>query len=79
MSQFTDAQLAELETVFGLKRQDSLPVRDGRVTRDSMVWWRSVDGPERIKAGDAAHWANIYHCPDVYQIAEPIYRIVYSD
>ncbi|HEX7909929.1 MAG TPA: hypothetical protein VF534_17815 [Paraburkholderia sp.] len=79
MPHFTDEQLAELEAVFGIKRQDSFPVRDGRVTRDSMVWWRGVHGPEHIKAGDDRHWGNIESFPDVCQIAEPIYRITYVE
>jgi hypothetical protein len=79
MPNFTDEQLAELETVFGIKRQDSLPVRDGRVTRDSMVWWRANLGPEHVRADSGTHWHNIHHYPDVYSIEEPRYRTEYLD
>ena len=77
MSNFTEEQLRELEVAFGLKRQDSLPVKDGRVTRDSLVWWRCVDGPVRETAGQ--HWENITRAPQFYSIAEPVYRIEYMD
>ncbi|MBN3757180.1 hypothetical protein G3N95_29855 [Paraburkholderia sp. Tr-20389] len=77
MSNFTEEQLRELEVAFGLKRQDSLPVKDGRVTRDTLVWWRCVDGPTHEPAG--LHWENIERCPQFYSIAEPVYRIEYMD
>lgn len=79
MSQFTEEQLKELETVFGLKREESLPVRDGRVTRDSMVWWRGAKGPEQVRADSGTHWHNISAYPDVYQLAQPVYRVEYFD
>lgn len=52
MAHFTEEQLEELKTIFGLTRNDTLPVRDGYVHKDSMVWWRNVQGPELVKAGD---------------------------
>lgn len=79
MSNFTEEQLAELEVVFGIKRQDSLPVRDGRVTRDSMVWWRASKGPEQVQADSGTHWWNISQYPGVYQIEKPAYRVEYLD
>ncbi|SDH10919.1 hypothetical protein SAMN05216466_107131 [Paraburkholderia phenazinium] len=79
MPHFTDEQLAELETAFGIKRQDSLPVRDGRVTRESMVWWRALTGPECVRADSGTHWHNISQFPHVYQITKPIYKIQYTD
>lgn len=71
MPHFTEEQLQELETVFALKRVESLPVRDGRVTKSCDVWWRSVAGPERVRAGITVHWENIRLYPDAYQIAKP--------
>ena len=39
MPHFTEEQLQELATIFGLTRQDDvLPVRDGFVTKETMVW-----------------------------------------
>lgn len=78
MSNFTEEQLAELEAVFGIKRQDSLPVRDGRVTRDSMVWWRGDKQCLHVKAG--IDWDNIRLYPHIYQLAQPeVKRIEYRD
>lgn len=77
MSQFNEEQLKELEVVFGLKREESLPVRDGRVTRDSMVWWRGEKNCERVMAGK--DWENIKYHPHVYQIEEPRRRVQYQD
>ena len=43
MTHFTDEQLQELATIFGLKKvEDLLPVRDGFVTKETMVWWRCM-------------------------------------
>lgn len=52
MVHFTEEQLEELKTIFGLTRNDTLPVRDGCVHKESMVWWRCEKGPELVKAGD---------------------------
>ena len=79
MSHFTEAQLAGLETIFGLQRGDTLPVRDGVVTRSTKVWWRGASGPELVIAGDPLHWGNIRDYPDVYQLTEPITRILYVE
>lgn len=45
MVHFTEEQLEELKTIFGLTRISVLPVRDGYVHKDSMVWWRCEKGP----------------------------------
>lgn len=80
MVHFTEEQLQELATIFGLTQQDdTLPVRDGYVHKDSMVWWRCDKGPELVKASDPTHWDNIRHHPQVYQLNEPVVQIVYKD
>lgn len=74
MAHFTREQLKELEIVFGLTRnlkENELPVRDGVVTGDSMVWWRALAGPEHVRASSGTHWQNIRAYPDVYQLAKP--------
>ena len=79
MAHFTEEQLEELKTIFGLTRNDTLPVRDGCVHKESMVWWRSVKGPQPVKAGDPAHWDNIRNHPLAYQLKEPVVQVVYKD
>ena len=79
MVHFTEEQLEELKTIFGLTRNDTLPVRDGCVHKESMVWWRCEEGPELVKAGDPAHWLNIRCQPQVYQIKKPAVSVVYKD
>jgi hypothetical protein len=80
MTHFTEGQLLELETRYGLKPvAEVIPVRDGMVTKESLVWWRGSDGPEEAKAGDPAHWENIRRFPKAYQIGKPSYRVTYSD
>lgn len=37
MAHFTEEQLEELKTIFGLTRNNVLPVRDGYVHKDSIV------------------------------------------
>ena len=78
MSHFTEDQLKELEAIFNLKRNETLPVRDGRVSRNSKVWWRSAEGPVFIEqAGD--HWGNIEAYPNAYQLSKPKVIIQYKD
>lgn len=79
MVHFTEEQLEELKTIFGLTRISVLPVRDGYVHKDSMVWWRCEKGPELVKAGDPAHWDNIRNHPRAYQLKEPVVQVVYKD
>lgn len=79
MAHFTEEQLEELKTIFGLTRNDTLPVRDGYVHKDSMVWWRCNTGPELVKAGSPAHWGNIRYHPQWYQLKEPVVQVVYKD
>ena len=80
MAHFTEEQLQELATIFGLTRQDDvLPVRDGFVTKETMVWWRYEEEPELVKAGDLANWDNIKNYPLAYQLKKPNIRIEYED
>lgn len=77
MAEFTEAQLKELETVFNLTRTESLPIKDGRVTKSQMVWWRNNGGPEHVAAG--YHWGNIQKYPHLYSFARPSYTVQYTD
>lgn len=80
MAHFTEEQLKELEVVFKLERNDTetLPVRDGRVGWDDMVWWRCDSGPEHALAG--GQWSNIRDYPEAYQINKPsIGKVIYLD
>jgi len=80
MAHFTEEQLQELATIFGLTRQENLlPVRDGFVTKEGMVWWRCEDGPLLVKAGNLANWDNIKNCPLAYQLKQPNVRVEYED
>ena len=79
MAHFTEEQLEELKTIFGLTRNDTLPVRDGCVHKESMVWWRCEEGPELVKAGDPAHWINIRCHPQAYQLKKPVVQVIYKD
>jgi hypothetical protein len=80
MSQFTEEQLKELETLFGLKRrEDILPVRDGVVSQDTMVWWRGNIGPKLVNANSGTHWNNIKEFPHLYQLAKPHTKLEYVD
>ena len=72
---FTEEQIKELETIFGLKHIESLPVRDGIITRNQKLWWRSKNGPELVSAEN--HWLNINDNPDLYQLNQP--KIKYED
>ena len=80
MAHFTEEQLQELATIFGLTRQgDVLPVRDGFVTKETMVWWRCEEGPILVRAGDPNDWANIKDYPFFYQLKQPNVRVEYKD
>ena len=80
MAHFTEEQLQELATIFGLKKvEDVLPVRDGFVTKKTMVWWRCEEGPILIKTGEPTHWENIKEYPRVYQLNKPKVQIKYED
>ena len=75
---FTEEQIQELETIFGIKRAaETVRVRDGRIAKGDMVWWRANIGPEHVDS--SSHWENIERYPDVYQIATPVTRVIYED
>jgi hypothetical protein len=81
MTAFTKEQLQYLETVYGLVVvAETLPVRDGVVKKGDMVWWRGINGPEHVVAGDAGgHWYNIETYPHAYQITPPRTKVEYLD
>lgn len=58
---------------------ETLPVRDGRVCKTDMVWWRGEGGPEHVRADSRNHWENIRDFPACYQIEKPNTRLVYED
>lgn len=73
---FTEEQLQELETVFGLTRTgETLPVKDGVVRKDTLVWWRGNDGPDQVVA--RKDWENIRAYPELYSLKRP--KIKYVD
>lgn len=77
---FTQEQLQYLEAVFGLKPiQETLPVRDGVVTKETKVWWRGAAGPELVHANDKNHWGNIKRYPEIYQLKKPDFKVTYRD
>ena len=47
---------------------ETLPVRDGHVCKNDMVWWRHMDEPMHVKASSGTHWDNIRDYPHLYQI-----------
>jgi hypothetical protein len=79
MSSFTPEQLQELEIRYGLvPLKEVLPVRDGVVTKDMQVWWRSGTGP--VYEDAEYHWDNIKNNPDLYQLKSPVVAfITYQD
>jgi hypothetical protein len=80
MNQFTEEQLKELETVFGLTRTKNLiRVKDGLVTPDQKVWWRGANGPEECTPSDTAHAKNILKFPQLYSIGKPMMKVEYLD
>lgn len=70
MPHFTKEQLQELATIFGLTMaEETLPVRDGVVTKETYVWWRGTHGPEKVLA--ERDWKNIRDYPGLYQLKKP--------
>lgn len=57
--------------------KDVLPVSDGCVCEESMVWWKSEIGPVHVKASD--DWCNIKDYPNFYSVKEPRYAVTYLD
>jgi len=78
MSAFTEEQLKDLETLYGLKPiTQSLEIKDGTVFDGMYCWWRGENGPEyiQIKLNDV-NWLNAKNFPKAYSIARPIIRYV---
>ena len=77
MSHFNEEQLKELERIFGLTRVvtiNTLPVRDGIVTKEDIVWWRGDEGAEQVRAED--HWDHIKIWPFLYQRKQPVVKLI---
>lgn len=73
MKYFSEEELKELETIFGLARIiGTLKVRDGFVkdSPDTELWWRGENGPEFVHLNDD-HRQNCVRYPNVYQIEKP--------
>lgn len=80
MNAFTEQQLKELETIYGLVRKPGIiPVRDGHITEGDKVWWRSINGPEQVNSSGDEHRQNIINYPNAYQISKPQTTVTYSD
>lgn len=79
MPLFTNEQLQELSVFFNIPmNKDVLPVRDGYVNEDSMVWWRCIEGKQHVRAEQ--HWRNIEEYPSAYSLKEPhVIRVEYED
>jgi hypothetical protein len=75
---FTEEQLEELAQAFGLNRVKNIQVRDGWASKDQLIWWRSVTGPEQCRASDPEHAENIKKFPDAYCVHKPTFKVVYS-
>ena len=73
----TEAQLNQIATVFGLKKREYFPVRDGYVTIDDKVWWRCETGPEHVEVRKHIH--NLKEFPQAYQLAQPRTKITYLE
>ena len=54
-----------------------LPVSDGCVCMDSMVFWKSEEGPKYTRAVN--DWENIRQYPQFYSVSEPSYTVTYLD
>lgn len=57
--------------------KDVLPVSDGCVCEESMVWWKGEDGPQFVSA--SVHWYNIKDYPNIYSVSKPRYTVTYLD
>lgn len=78
MNPFNEDQIKYLEKVYGLKPVgETLPVRDGIVTKEDKVWWRCSSGPQLITAEN--DWRNIKEFPEIYSLNEPKVEVKYLD
>lgn len=73
MARFTEDELDEIGEAFGLQRVviESRPVRDGRVKKGDLIWWRTLRGPEHVVSDSGSHWENIKNYPSCYQHSKP--------
>lgn len=76
MSRFTEAELKEIETVFGLKRVNKpvtefAGIRDATIERGVQIWWRGEDGPIQVDSGVDSEWRNIKQFPYSYSLDKP--------
>lgn len=78
MPHFTEEQLKELEKTFNLTRKETLPVRDGRVCRGGLVWWRFIGGPVQEEVS-VSNWKHIQEYPELYQLNRPATQVTYLD
>lgn len=78
MKHFTEEQLKELETLYGLVRAPNvLTISDGIVKPENKVWWKCEDGPILVTAKH--DWDNIKEYPELYSHAKPAIKITYVD
>jgi len=76
VQQFTEEQLNEIATVFGLARRTNLlKVSDGYVSLCDKVWWHRDSGPMHQEA--RFHTENIKNFPELYSIKEPKTKVTY--
>ncbi len=69
---------AALEKIRPADKPEILPVRDGEVTRDMTIFYRSPTGPQVIFASH--HWHAIEKSPEDYSIGVPkVAAILYED
>ena len=84
---FSERELSEIETVFGLFRinkpepePERLRIRDGEITFGEQCWWRSDRGPEFVMVTQANHRTNILEFPYLYSFAKPVViGVLYKD
>lgn len=73
MRHFTDEQIKELSTIFGITPiEQTFKVRDGVVSINDKVWWHCVSGPELVDIDDS-HIHNIKRYPEYYSIKKPTF------
>jgi len=79
MKHFTPEQIEELSGIFGLtpkKEGNWLPISDGYIAEDDMVWWKSSSGLKYVSA--EKHWLNIANFPELYSYEKPKTNVLYE-
>ncbi len=76
MKHFSEDQLKELESMYGLVRikketeEEGIQILDAIVTKgNTVVWWQGVDGPETTTT--KADWRNMKEFPYLDAIHKP--------